>query len=335
MNRSRMQGMTLVELMVSMVLGLIVIGGAVSLTLANRQSYRANEGLSQVEESARMAFELLARDIRQAGASGCDNEGRISNVLNGVEWWAPWFGVRGFDDSEPTSTSFAAYGEDRAERVEGTDAIQLQGLLGNGLSVSSHNATTAVITMSGASTDMRVGDVVMACNFDHAAIFEITAAAAPYLNLTHDTGAGLRNCSRGLGFPTDCSTATGNSYELTRNTQLWRLFAVDWYIGQSDREGDSASALFRRRLGNAGVETTEEIVSGITDMQISYRLGETNEFEEADAGWTLTDWGQVNAVRIALTAESSDGRIATGGSDAAGRLQRDYVQTITLRNRVQ
>src|SRR5690554_4826207 len=73
------KGLTLVELMVAMVLGLVVIGGAISLTLANRQSYRTNEGLSQVQESARTAFELLARDLRQAGVSGCDNEGQVAN----------------------------------------------------------------------------------------------------------------------------------------------------------------------------------------------------------------------------------------------------------------
>jgi type IV pilus assembly protein PilW len=329
-----MQGMTLVELMVSMVLGLIVIGGAVSLTLANRQSYRSNEGLSQVEEGARTAFELMARDIRQAGASGCDNDGRIANVLNGVEWYAAWFGIRGFDDSEPTSTSSTNYGTTRAARVEGTDAIQLQGTVGNGLSVSSHNAITGVIQMSSATTGIvDTGDIVIACNFDHAAIFQVTLAATP--DLTHETGIGSRNCSRGLGFPTDCSTATGNSYELTRNTQLWRLFAVDWYIGQTGRTGnDTGTALFRRRLGPAGVDTAEEIVAGISDMQISYRLGTSNEFVDAAGTMTLADWAQVNAVRIELTSESADTNIAVAGSGDDRRLQRRYVQTITLRNRV-
>jgi type IV pilus assembly protein PilW len=325
--------MTLVELMVSMVLGLIVIGGAVSLTIANRQSYRSNEGLSQVEESARTAFELLARDIRPAGASGCDNEGRISNVINSGEWWSTWFGIRGFDGSEATSTSAAAYGADRGDRVAGTDAVQLQGPVGNGLSVSAHNATTGVATMSSATTDIiATGDVVIACDFDHAMIFQVTTEATP--DLTHDSGIGTKNCSRGLGFPTDCATVAGNSYELRRNTQLWRLSAVDWYIGQSGR-ADAPTALFRRRLGPGAVETTEEIVSGISDMQISYRLGTTDTFVDAAGTMTAADWAQVNAIRIELTAESADTNIAVAGSGVDRRLQRQYVQTITLRNRVQ
>ena len=77
----RCRGVTLIELMISMMLGLIVIGGVVSVVLAGKQSYRTNEALSQVQESARTAFELMARDIRQAGANGCGNNDRVANVL--------------------------------------------------------------------------------------------------------------------------------------------------------------------------------------------------------------------------------------------------------------
>src|SRR5687768_1961532 len=89
--------------MVSMVLGLIIVGGATSLILANRQSYRTNEALSQVQESGRTAFELLARDVREAGMSGCDSNGRMANVLDtddGIAWWQTWFGIAGYEGSE-------------------------------------------------------------------------------------------------------------------------------------------------------------------------------------------------------------------------------------------
>jgi prepilin-type N-terminal cleavage/methylation domain-containing protein len=51
------RGFSLVELMISMLLGLVIIGAATGVILANRQSYRTNEGLSQIQESARTAFE--------------------------------------------------------------------------------------------------------------------------------------------------------------------------------------------------------------------------------------------------------------------------------------
>ena len=69
-------GFTLVELMIAMVLGLVIIGGATSLIVANRQSYRTNEGLSQVQESARTAVELLSRERGLAFTSSADGLNR-------------------------------------------------------------------------------------------------------------------------------------------------------------------------------------------------------------------------------------------------------------------
>ncbi|HEY6126246.1 MAG TPA: prepilin-type N-terminal cleavage/methylation domain-containing protein, partial [Steroidobacteraceae bacterium] len=104
MNRSNNKGFTLIELMISMVLGLVVVGGVISVVLANRRTYNTNEGLSQVQESARTAFELLARDIRQAAGNGCDNTTGVSNVLNtSTAWWRDWYGMEGFESSETDS----------------------------------------------------------------------------------------------------------------------------------------------------------------------------------------------------------------------------------------
>ena len=56
-----MLGFTLIELMIAMLLGLIVIGGVSSIFLANQQTYRSNEALSEVQDGARVAFEMLSR----------------------------------------------------------------------------------------------------------------------------------------------------------------------------------------------------------------------------------------------------------------------------------
>lgn len=334
MSRARMNGLTLVELMVAMVLGLVVIGGAVSLTLANRQSFRTNEGLSQVQESARTAFELIARDIRQAGVTGCDNEGRIANVIDttaGAEWWMGWFGLRGFEDDD--DSSWADFGTARSERVDGTDALQLQGIQGVALSLESHNDVTATMEINAAATDIAVGDIMVACDFDHAAIFEVTAYDSGAVTVTHaDTGT-PGNCSSGLGFPTDCSSATGNVYRFERNTQLAHFFATDWYIGQTDREEDGGSALFRRRIGAGGDALTEEVVAGVTDMQLSYRVDESDEFLDAE-DLAAADWADVNAVRIELAVASADARVSTELDNNDGRIGRRFAQVVTLRNRV-
>jgi type IV pilus assembly protein PilW len=328
------RGFTLVELMISMVLGLVVIGGALGVILSNRQSYRTNEGLSQVQESARTAFELLARDVRQAGVTGCDSNGRIANVVvsaagSTAPWWQNWFGIRGFDDEQiDTAVGFGSSTPDN--RIENTDSLQLQGLDGTGLSVGIHDPVAATFTINAPTTAVAAGDLMMVCDFDHAAIFKVRtfSSTATTTTISHLAGGVYpRNCSIGLGYPSDCTTA--NSYTFSPNAQLARLGSVDWYIGDNGRadQGEPGRSLFRRRMATA----PEEIVAGVTDMQIRYREAGGADFVPADEVGT---WNTVNAVMIELTLQSADTRVSTDVSENTGRLQRTFTNVITLRNRV-
>src|SRR5579859_1413806 len=111
-NTQRVHGFTLIEMMVAMLLGLIVIGGVISVFLAGQQTYRTNEALGDVENGSRTAFELLARDLRNAGNTGCDtSSGRVANVVNQPDpWYADWGdALLGYDDAtkDPALSSLA------------------------------------------------------------------------------------------------------------------------------------------------------------------------------------------------------------------------------------
>lgn len=326
----RARGVTLVELMISMLLGLVVIGGAMGVILANRHSYRTNEGLSQIQESARTAFELLARDIRQAGVTGCTNNGRVANVVistGGTPWWQSWFGLRGFDGGQ----SDGAVGLGTAapgNRVEGTDSIHVQGIEGLGQSIISHDPSSATMRIDQATGAIAADDIMMACDFDHAAIFKVTEYHRANVTVMHDAGASesLRNCSKGLGYPTVCETV-GNTYAFGPNAQLAHVMAADWYVGDNRRPLEGGRSLYRRRM-NA---SSEEIVAGVTDMQARYREAGRSDFREATS---VEAWEDVNAVMITLTLQSEDQRITTDARRNSGRLQRQFTSIVTLRNRV-
>ena len=85
-----MQGMTLVELMIAITLGLLVMGAAIGIFISNRQVYRAAENLNRVQEGGRVSFELMARDIREAAGNPCVNNVPLVNVVNGGtgNWWS-------------------------------------------------------------------------------------------------------------------------------------------------------------------------------------------------------------------------------------------------------
>jgi type IV pilus assembly protein PilW len=326
------KGFTLVELMVSMVLGLVVIGAVVSVLLSNKRTFNTTSALSQVQESARTAFELLARDLRQAGATGCDNSGRVANVLapTGSAWWQNWTGLVGFDGTDVDSAVSIGTGADT--RVTGTDSIQIQGIVGNGLSVLSHDVPGAEFTINATSTDLVAGDVLMVCDFDHASIFRASSYDATNVRVAYAVYSGTPgNCSTGLGFPTDCATA--NVYPFAKNSQISHLSAVDWYIGNNGRPAEGGRSLYRARLTSGGIVATEEIVAGVTNMAIQYRVDGTDSFVDASSV-TTANWPKVNAIFITLTIDSADQRVSSDASVNSGRLRRPFTWMITLRNRV-
>jgi type IV pilus assembly protein PilW len=321
--RHAQRGVTLVELMISMVLGLLVIAGAVSLTIGNRRAYSTSEGLSQVQESGRTAFELLARDIRQAGILGCDNRGRTANVLNASAWWQTWFALRGYDNLQ---TSAVAMGTARGNRVSGTDALRTQGLQGQGMSIFSHNAGTSTIVVNNTS-DAVVDDVMVACDFDHATIFQVRTVSGTNTLTFASGGSTPGNSSGNLGFP------AGTSYAFPRNSLLSPLSATEWYIGRSGRTTDTGRSLFRLRLARGGALVTEEVVTDVFDMQITYRLSTGTDFVSASSLGT-SDWANVVAVNVQLIAFSGDARVGVDPSVNSGRIRREFNQVFALRNRV-
>lgn len=84
MLRSRQGGLTLVELMIGIALGLVVILAVVYVFAGSRASHRHQESFSAVQESGRIALEVLARDIRMAGNPGCGNLGALVHQSAGA-----------------------------------------------------------------------------------------------------------------------------------------------------------------------------------------------------------------------------------------------------------
>ena len=67
MSRKANRGVSLIEIMIGLVLGLILIASVSSLVLAGRQTSRSERNLLQMQATGRIATELLAREIRKAG----------------------------------------------------------------------------------------------------------------------------------------------------------------------------------------------------------------------------------------------------------------------------
>ncbi|NGY06281.1 PilW family protein [Solimonas terrae] len=330
---ARQRGFSLIELMIAMVLGLVVIGGATSVFLSNKQSYRSNQALGQVQENARIAFELIARDVRQAGLTGCGNSGRVGNVLNNAKpavttpaWYVDFdTPIRGYNDgdNDPAVTT----GTGSAQRISTTDSLALIGANPSALSIAEHNLTTPGFRINESSPGLLAGDIIIVCDPDHAAITQITSISGSTYVIASPTTVTPGNCSSGLGYPTVC---TGNSYQFAVNSQLAKLLAVDWYIGTNPQ---GTKSLYRKTLVNSGgtpTPTAQEMVRNVTDMQITYHVpGIGNDsFRSADA-LSTANWAAADIVRLSLTLEGVERHTGTDSKP----ISRTMTTTITMRNR--
>jgi len=328
-------GFTLIELMVAMLLGLIVIAGVSSVFLANQRTYRTNQALGEVQDNSRVAFELMARDIRGAGLNPCNNDGRMANVLNnrGTDWWADWANaLHGYGGDQGDPATGGVFGTGAGQRVAGTDSIQLLGAVDAGMSVAEDKEPAANFKLNDATTELQSGDIVIVCDPDHAVMVQISNYNNNTVTFVHNTGNAVYpgNCSKGLGYPSNCTGTppNGNLYQFGSNSQIAKLGAADWYIGNNPDKGQS---LYRVATatgagGAVGLGTPQEMVRGVTGMSIRYHAAGNASFVAAGA---ISNWAVVDAVRVTMELQSTDQR---AGTDAKP-LVRSFTATTTVRNR--
>ncbi|MBS7456664.1 PilW family protein [Coralloluteibacterium stylophorae] len=72
--RTKVRGVSLIELMIALLIGSLLLLGLVQIFSASRTSYQMSEGVARVQENARFAIDFLQRDIRMAGHFGCVND---------------------------------------------------------------------------------------------------------------------------------------------------------------------------------------------------------------------------------------------------------------------
>ncbi len=65
--KRKQAGLSMVELMIAMVLGLIVLGSVVNMFLSSSQTYRLQDAMSRTQEAGRFAMMFMLQDLRDAG----------------------------------------------------------------------------------------------------------------------------------------------------------------------------------------------------------------------------------------------------------------------------
>lgn len=173
------KGFSLVELMISITLGLLIVAATLSIFSSNKQSYRTTENIGRVQESGRTAFELIGNDVREAGGTQCSRGIDVVSILTpsapmaSGDFWSDWLNtVRGLDNTGPNNS----------------DTLQLKSGGEDMFHVNNHNSGTATVNINSSQNhDLVAGDIVIICDYRQAGIFQVSAVAGD--NITHTTAA--------------------------------------------------------------------------------------------------------------------------------------------------
>jgi type IV pilus assembly protein PilW len=366
--RRRERGVTLIELMVSLVLGLLLTGAIMQIFLRNRVTYAFNDGLSQIQENARFALDHVANTVRMAGFLGCLSNVAVTNDLaaadpfrddlaNGVQGYeangtgtGETFGAADvdpapLDDVGAWTPALPADLGDPARVVPGSDVLVVRNVAGISNALVSPFSDASQLHV-GSPVDFLPGEVLVVTDCQKASLFQVSAVTATGFgaDLDHDDTA----VTPGNSMPTDWPVE--QSYGL--GSEVARLEAVAFYVGQ----GESGSpALFQLRLQRTSDTTSvfqaEELVDGVDTMQVRYGR-DTNDdrqvdtWETADAVDAADGWASVLSVEITLLARASEeyGTEFDKVAHNVGSMQFDpvddrrlrevFTTTIGLRNRL-
>jgi type IV pilus assembly protein PilW len=321
---SRQSGLTLIELMIAMVIGLFLVGGVLQVFSSARQTYRVHDATSRMQEGGRMALEVLARDIRMADFWGCaSNSIKMVNNLD---------------------TAGAGYVDFVTGGVEGTDgggmtpdSITLRGGFDAGITVDPPYGPQASANIKvNKASDLAQDDIVMVSDCTNGDIFQITNANPDGAGvLVHNTGSG----DPGNYNVTNPGCPGANAHCLSKvygaDAKILITREIIYTIGMGS-EGEPA--LFRNDA---------EFLDGIENLQILYGedtngSGTPNYFVPADQ---VTDMESVISIRLAVVTRSADDFLTDGiaqnynvlGTNVVApdqRLRQVYTSTIAVRNRL-
>jgi type IV pilus assembly protein PilW len=241
-----MKGLSLVELMIAMTLGLATVAAVGWVYLGTMRTYRTHDALSRLQEGARHAFELITKDVRMSGTVGCPHSTHTNAFADDTEWYGNLF--------EMPLSSLDTDSTETGEVNEFSDALRvLRADVSREFIVQSHDAAAMSFTLP-ADHGIGNGELMVATDCVHAAMFQSTGPTETTLG--HATG----------GTPGNATGALGATY--LPGSRLYRVKAVTYYAAPN---ANGVPALFRLApVGDTAALTDEELVEGVEDLQITY-----------------------------------------------------------------
>ncbi len=330
-NIDRQHGISLVEILVSLVISIFLLAGIVQVYTGNRATFSFTNALAEIQENGRFALDMISQDLRLAGNWGCigfdpDDTDNINDTLDAAT-------VPGYDsDFHDFIGEDAITGENNTivTTFSNSDPLTIRGgkpIVGT-IMAPFHGVGTNTLDVRG-STNFGGNDIILVarCGANDLLIDE----EADILRVTSST----------VNTPTTTTlTVAGTkSQQFEGDAVVIELQTVNYFLGDG---AGGEPALFRQEFNQAA----QELVEGIEDMQILYGVDLDddqfpNQYLTAN---NVPDFDDVVAIRLQLLVRSIDDFVTedaqvytfdgvqTTPNDR--RIRQVFTTTIALRNRI-
>ncbi len=345
--RPAARGMTLVELMVGMAVGLFVVLVAVAIFVSTRTLHAVGSASTRMSENARLAMDVLQTDLRNASFVGCRpllNDSPIIVLLAGdggfLSTSAGMKGYRGMGSGfSPALTGpLAAMPADSAPLAT-SDVISVRVPADTaGLGIVATMPSTLAAPQVAASSPVNgllMGDIVLVASCKASTMFQVTEA--------NPAATGV--LSHAIGGSFTPGNATDDLQQRFRSdATVYKMETRHYYVAPSTiRPG--TNSLWRLVVPGSG--SAEEMASGVDRLIVTYGIdggvaaGQQNVDHYAAADG-VTAWDNVISVRLQmLVATAKDGvALSSQSVDFAGsavtfgdrRLRSALTEVVTVRN---
>lgn len=335
--RASQRGISLIELMIGLIIGLVMTGAISLLFIDATRNHRVNENIARMQESSRFSIDKIGRDARGAGYFGCAGElTQPQNMLNESTYLYRFDEAVAAhlvsDNSWPSDltdafNSLNAWDEFSNQGTQsplkpktGSHILTLRGIPDNGVVVRSQPSGGEIKVSK--TSSIAVNDILLVTNCTGAAIFQVTGVQPDAAN----------NNFTGIIHAKDPKQIPGNiDHQIKKDLsggEVMRISTTTYFVANNPLT--SRPALFR----HIGAGNAREIARNVDNMRISagVDLNEDRQIDQFVDDLSTVNWAQVRAIRVVLTLLSED----TGLTDATadGRLQYTTTSTIALRNRL-
>lgn len=329
LSRKYQRGLSLIELLISMTLGLILLAGMIAVFYGNQRSTELNTAMANIQENARFALNTLSEDIRMAGFQGCLDSRRGLMVVKSDDAPIPLDGLKPDGSPNHNSNLSAATGSvvqpdgqwfpaipgnftppDTNPAIPGTHVLAVQygssdrSLLNGAINVGGIPSLSGpVITQR--NLNLQVDDLALIGNCESVDLFTVTSV-------------GLNGLGQSLGHaaPQNVDGNFTTRYGIPRNiaqTHVMRFNSNVYYVGDTglvNESGDQIRGLYLQTFPyNDPDNPPAEVVQGVENMRIAYGLRNDDTLRYVTADDPNFNPDEVESIQIGLIMSSWD-RIA-------------------------